>query len=136
MKNNKTKTIVGWILSGLVIAFLLFDAYGKLVELEQVIQASEKLGYPTSVVFEIGAILLISVLLYAIPRTAFIGAVFLTGYLGGAVATHVRLEAALFSHTLFPIYFGILIWLGLYLRYPAMSLLMPPRQINNDFEQK
>lgn len=125
---HKTKHIIGWVLSGLVIAFLFFDAYGKLAELEMVVEASAELGYPTSVIFEIGAILLISTILYLIPRTSFIGAILLTGYLGGAVATHFRLEAELFTHTLFPVYFGVLIWLGLYLRYPEISLLMPPKE--------
>lgn len=126
MKTQKTKRIIGWVISGLVILFLLFDAYGKLAQLEQVVKFSGELGYPSNVIFEIGAILFISTLLYLVPRTSFIGAILLTGYLGGAVATHVQVEAELFTHTLFPVYFGILIWLGLYLRYPGISLLMPP----------
>lgn len=115
-KNNKTNRIIGWTISGLVLLFLAFDIFGKFAQPEAVIKGTTDLGYPVSSITLIGTILLICTVLYALPRTALLGAVLLTGYLGGAVATHIRVENPLFSHTLFPIYMGILIWLGLYLR--------------------
>lgn len=114
--NSKTPAVTGWIISGLLILFFLWDAFGKFSKPEIVVKTTVKLGYPESVITPLGIVLLICTILYAIPRTAFIGAVLLTGYLGGAVATHLRVSAPLFSNTLFPVYFGILVWLGLYLR--------------------
>lgn len=108
--------IIGWVLSGLAIAFLLFDAMGKFIKPEPVIQGTVELGYPESVITTLGIILFVSNLLYALPWSSFLGAVLLTGYFGGAIATHIRVENPLFSHTLFPIYFGLLVWGGLYLR--------------------
>lgn len=115
-KTSKTRTIIGWVLSGLAIAFLLFDSLGKFTKPEPVIQGTLELGYPESVITLLGTLLFISTILYALPWTSFLGAVLLTGYFGGAIATHVRIENPLFSHTLFPIYFSILVWGGLYLR--------------------
>lgn len=126
-KTNKTRTIIGWILSGLVILFLLFDAFGKLTQPEMVVKGTLELGYPETVILELGILLLISTLLYGFPKTSFIGAILLTGYLGGAVATHVRVENPLFSHTLFPVYMGIFLWAGLFLRYSNLSFWMPPK---------
>lgn len=116
IKTNKTSLIAGWTISGLLILFFLWDAFGKFSKPEIVVKTTMELGYPESVITPLGIILLVCTALYALPRTAFIGAILLTGYLGGAVATHLRLSAPLFSNTLFPVYFGILIWLGLYLR--------------------
>jgi hypothetical protein len=113
---SKGKLWTGRILSGLSIAFLLFDAAMKLVKAQPVIEGTVQLGYPESTIIGMGLVLLLSTLLYAIPRTAFLGAILLTGYLGGAVATHVRVGNPLFSHVLFPVYVGIMIWGGLYLR--------------------
>jgi hypothetical protein len=113
---SKRSVITGWILSGLAILFLLFDAVGKLMKPDMVVEATVKLGYPESVITGLGTVLLISTILYIIPRVSFIGALLLTGYLGGAVATHVRVEDPLFSHTFFPVYVAIFIWGGLYLR--------------------
>jgi hypothetical protein len=106
----------GRILTGLSGAFLLVDSGGKLAQLQPVMEGSVSLGYPPSVVFGLGVVLMACTLLYLVPRTAAVGAVLLTGYLGGAIATHVRVGNPLFSHTLFPIYVAILIWGGLYLR--------------------
>lgn len=131
-KTNKSKRISGWILSGIVILFLLFDAFGKLTQPEMVVKGTLELGYPETVLLDLGIVLLISTLLYAFPKTSLIGAILLTGYLGGAVATHVRVENPLFSHTLFPVYLGILLWLGLYLRYPRLTLFMPPRIVGSE----
>lgn len=116
--NNPSKTplIAGWIISGLLILFFLWDACMKFYKPGIVVKTTTELGYPESVITPLGIILLVCTVLYTVPRTAFIGAILLTGYLGGAVATHLRVSAPLFSNTLFPVYFGILVWLGLYLR--------------------
>lgn len=110
----------GRVLSGLAIAFLTFDATGKLLRIAPVLEGSQQLGYPLDTVVGIGATLLACVALYAIPRTAALGAILLTGYLGGAVATHVRVENPLLTHVLFPTYVGALIWTGLVLRDPRL----------------
>ena len=114
--NSKTTLIVGWIISGLMILFFLWDAYGKFSQPEIVVKSTMGLGYPQSCLTTLAIILLICTVLYALPTTAFWGAVLLTGYLGGAVASNMRISTPVFSHTLFPVYFGVLIWLGLYLR--------------------
>lgn len=113
---SKKLVVTGWILSGLAILFLLFDAVGKLMKPAMVVEGTVTLGYPESVITGLGTVLLLSTILYAIPRVSFLGALLLTGYLGGAVATHVRVEDPLFSHTLFPVYVAIFVWGGLYLR--------------------
>lgn len=121
LQPSKTHRTIGWILSGLVILFLLFDGIGKLVQPDEVIKATVELGYPETVLTGLGVVLLISTLLYVFPKTSLTGAVLLTAYLGGAVATHVRLEQPWFSHTLFPVYVGIVLWAGLLLRRPALK---------------
>ena len=117
----------GRIMTGLVAAFLAFDAIIKLVNIQPVIESAKQLGYPPSSVLTMGLLLLGSLIVYLIPRTALIGAVLLTGYLGGAIATHVRVENPLFSHTLFPTYVAALIWGGLYLRDRRVRALLAPR---------
>lgn len=117
MENQSRKTLVtSWILSGIAILFLLFDSIGKFVKPQAVIDGTVDLGYPVESITGIGAALFISTLLYIIPRFSFWGAVLLTGYMGGAIATHVRVGNPLFSHTLFPVYVAILVWGGLFLR--------------------
>lgn len=106
----------GRIISGLVIAFLLFDSITKLMKVDAVVKASEQMGYPVSLLSIVGTILLACVVLYVVPRTSIWGAVLLTGYLGGAVEVNLRAGTPLFSNILFPVYFGILVWAGLYLR--------------------
>lgn len=113
---NKTSRIIGWILSILVMLFLLFDAFGKFTKPEAVIKGTTDLGYPVSSITLLGAILLICTILYAIPKTSLLGAVLLTGYMGGAIATQIRVENPLFTYILVPVYLGIILWLGLYLR--------------------
>jgi hypothetical protein len=105
----------GRIVSALVVAFLLFDAGCKLLLLPFVIEASGKLGFSATSIFAIGLVLFLSVLVHLVPRTAVLGAVLLTGYLGGAVCTHVRNGDGLFPIA-FATVFGALVWLGLYLR--------------------
>ena len=103
----------GHAVSALVVAFLLFDGAIKAMMLGPAVEGSVRLGYPEGTVFWIGLALLVSTALYAFPRTAFLGAILLTGYLGGAVATQVRVEDPWF---LLPAFFGVLVWGGLFLR--------------------
>jgi len=125
--SGKGRLWAGRIMSGLAILFLAFDAVGKLLRLAPVIEGSTQLGYPASVVFGLGVVLLVSVVTYAIRPTSILGAILLTGYLGGAIATHVRVGNPLFTHTLFPIYVAILIWGGLYLRDARLRAIIPLR---------
>ena len=118
----------GNILSGVAILFLLFDSFGKLVKAPQVIEATLKLGYPESSIIPIGSILLVCVILYAMPRTAVLGAILLTGYLGGAVATNLRVGAPLLLYTLFPIYVAGFVWGGIYLREDRLREVLPLRR--------
>lgn len=117
----------GRIVSGLVVLFLAFDGVAKVLELPPVLEGTARLGYPTSVVFGLGVVLLVSVVTYAIPRTAVLGAILITGYLGGAVATHVRVGDPLFSHVLFPVYVAVLAWAGLFLRESRLRAILPLR---------
>lgn len=110
-----TRIWTGRTLSGLASTFLLFDGMMKLFKPAVVVKATVELGYPESSIVGIGLALVASTLLYVIPRTSTLGAVLLTGYLGGAVATHVRVDAGLFS-VVFPMVFGALVWGGLWLR--------------------
>jgi hypothetical protein len=110
------KRWAGRVLSGLAILFLAFDAIAKVLQVPQVMAATTEMGFPASSVLVMGTALLVSVIAYAIPRTSVVGAVLITGYLGGAVAANVRLANPLFSHTLFPIYVAALVWGGLFLR--------------------
>lgn len=116
----------GRVLSGLVVLFLAWDAIMKLVGHPQVVEGSQLLGYPPSTMLGIGLSLLASVVVYVVPRTAPLGAVLLTGYLGGAIATHVRVENPLFSHTLFPVYVAVFVWGGLFLRDRRVRDLLGP----------
>lgn len=117
----------GRVLSGLTILFFLMDGGMKIVPPPQVPETMAALGWPT----DLGTIRLLAflslggILLYALPRTAVLGAMLLTAYLGGAVATHVRVGSPLFSHTLFGVYLGIIMWGGLWLRDPRLRALFP-----------
>lgn len=113
---SKARVVTGRVLSGLAVAFLLFDAAGKLFRAAPAVEGTTALGYPESAVAPIGLTLLACTLLHLIPRTRVLGAILLTGHLGGAVATHVRLMQPLLSHVLFPVYVGVAIWAGLALR--------------------
>jgi hypothetical protein len=116
----------GRVLSALAIAFLAFDALGKLLRVQPVLEGSAQLGYPESAVFPIGVLLLAGVVLYAVPRTSLLGAIYLAAYLGGAVATHYRVGSPLATHTLFPVYVAIVLWAGLALRNPQLMRLLTP----------
>ncbi|MGL5165495.1 MAG: DoxX family protein [Afipia sp.] len=125
---STTALWTGRILSGLVVVFLVFDAVIKLIPLDVVIETSRQLGIPTDIAFALGMMTLIGALLYAWPKTAVLGAVLLTGYLGGAIYVHVRAGSPLFSHTLFGVYLGIMLWGGLYLRDERLRLIFPWRR--------
>ncbi|MEO6725882.1 MAG: DoxX family protein [Blastocatellia bacterium] len=116
----------GIIISAVPILFLLVDGVMKLFKPAVVVEGTLKFGYPESVIIPLGVVLLICTILYAIPRTAVLGAILLTGYLGGAVATHVRASGSAFE-ILFPVIFGVLIWGGLYLRDERLRALLPLR---------
>ena len=113
--SNKRTVWVGRIISALPVLFLLVDGVMKLVKPAVVVEATVKLGYPESVIVGLGVVLVACTILYLIPRTAVLGALLLTGYLGGAVATHVRVGGPLFN-IIFPVILGVLVWGGLYLR--------------------
>lgn len=115
---------IGRILTGLAVAFLTFDTVIKLIVIQPVVDSLQRLGYPVSLARGVGTLELICLALYLIPRTSVFGAVLLTGFLGGAVATHVRVQDPLFSHVLFPVYIGFLAWVGLYLRDRRLRSLM------------
>jgi hypothetical protein len=123
------KTIwVGRILSALAILFLSFDTIVKVLRLSVAIEGTTQLGYPESTVFVIGIIQLVCLVLYVIPQTSVFGAILFTGYLGGAIATHLRIGSPLFTHILFPIYVAVLIWGGLYAREPRLRAMVPIRR--------
>ena len=119
---------LGRVLSGIAIAFLVVDTAGKLLRVTPVIEVTVSLGYPESAVFQIGLLLLLGVVLYAIPRTSILGAIYLTGFLGGALASHFRIGSPVFSHVLFAVYVAAFVWGGLALRNPRLlSLLIDAR---------
>ena len=119
----------GRILSGLVILFLLFDGAIKLIPLDVVTQTMDQMGYGGSdaMARALGLITLLCTLLYALPSTSLLGAILLTGYLGGAIAAHVRIGSPLFSHVLFGLYLGLMVWGGLWLRDRRLCALLPLR---------
>lgn len=120
----------GWIISGLLILFLLFDAIIKLVPLDVVKLTMGELGWPTDAATArtLGVLTLACTVLYAIPRTSALGAILLTGYLGGAMATHMRIGNPMLTHTLFGLYLGVMAWGGLYLRDARLRALVPLRR--------
>ena len=117
----------GRILTVLPALFLLLDGVMKLIRPAVVVNATVELGYPANVILPLGIVLTGSTILFLIPRTSVLGAILLTGYLGGAVATHVRVGAGVFP-IVFPIVFGILLWGGLYFRDDRVSSILPWRQ--------
>lgn len=120
---GKGRVTGGWVLSGVLTAFMLFDAITKIIREPHVVAASAQAGYPAAVLPAIGIILLICNILFLVPRTLFWGALFLTAYLGGAVATGVRIEAPAFN-IIFPIVFCVLVWVAALLRDPRLRSLL------------
>ena len=125
---STTRLWAGRIMTALPILFLLFDSVIKLMQIPPVVESFNQLGYPVNLAPAIGILQLVCIALYLIPRTSMLGAILLTGYLGGAVATHVRVGSPLFSHVLFPIYVAVLIWGGLWLREDRLRGLIPLRR--------
>lgn len=121
---------VGRVISALMIVFMLFDAGIKILKLPAAVEGTVRLGYPASTVQLIGIIALVCALLYAIPRTSILGAILLTGYLGGATATQVRVQEA---WSIFPPILGALIWAGVYLRDERLRALIPLNQGSRNF---
>jgi len=113
---SKKALWTGRILTGIAVAFMLFDSITKILRVDAVVKASEQFGYPVSLLSTIGVILLVCLVIYVIPRTSLIGALLITGYLGGAVEANLRVGTPLFSNALFPVYFAVLVWGGLLLR--------------------
>jgi DoxX-like family len=116
----------GRVLSGLAVAFLAIDGAMKLVQPQVVIDSTAQLGWPTdgTTLFLLGSLLLIATALYAVPRTSVLGAILLTAYLGGAIATHARIGSPMFSHILFGVYIGLFVWGGLWLRDSRLRALL------------
>jgi len=115
----------GRVLSGLAVAFLIFDASVKVLKSPLAIRATTQLGYPENVVAVLGLIQIVCVITYVVPSTSVLGAILWTGYLGGAVATHVRVGSPLLTHTFLPVYVGALLWLGLWLRDDRLRAVLP-----------
>src|SRR5215813_13414941 len=124
----------GRVLSGIAVAFLALDASMKLPAVPAAVEGTVELGYPPNVLLGLGLVQLVCLALYLIPRTAPLGAVLWTGYLGGAIATHVRVGYPLFTHILFPIYVAVLLWGGLWLRDRRVGALLARRD-NGGIEQ-
>ncbi|MES2711052.1 MAG: DoxX family protein [Pseudomonadota bacterium] len=120
--------LAGRIITSLVVAFLLFNSIIKLLRLNPVVGSFAELGLPLDLAIPIGMVELAATIFYAVPRTAPFGAVLLTAVMGGAMATHMKLGSPLLTHTLFGVWLGTLIWLGLWLRDPALRVLLPWRR--------
>ena len=122
------KLWVARIMWGIALVFMFFDTGIKLMRESHAVEGTVQLGYPDSTVQLLGIIEAVCLVLYFIPRTSVLGMVLLTGYFGGAVATHVRLENPLFSHVLFSVYIALMMWGSLYLREPRLQELLPFRK--------
>jgi len=127
---SKPARITGRVMSGVVVLFLLFDGAIKLVPLPIVTETMDKMGWGASdtLARSLGIITIVCTLLYSVPPTSILGAILLTGYLGGAIASHVRIDSPLFTHTLFGLYLGLMVWGGLYLRDGNLRALLPFRR--------
>ncbi|MDB5881268.1 MAG: hypothetical protein JWP43_1146 [Ramlibacter sp.] len=127
LRPSSALTWTGRVLSFIVVLFLLFDGIIKLLAIAPVVEAFQQLGYPMQTAPGIGLLALACAVLYAIPRTAILGAILLTGLLGGAIASHVRVNDPLFSHTRFGVYLGLMAWSGLWLRDERLRGMVPMR---------
>jgi hypothetical protein len=124
--NTKTQLWLGRAITALPVLFLLFDGAVKLMNIPAVSQSFKDLGFQRNLALELGILELVLIVIYLIPRTAILGAVLWTGYLGGAIATHLRLDQPLFTHTLFPLYVAVPLWLGLWLRDARLRATLAP----------
>ena len=127
---SKTRLWAARIITALVVLFLVFDGVTKVMKVPAVMEATARIGFPANLIPGIGVLLLVCTAIYVIPRTSVLGAILLTGYLGGAVVTNLRAGSSLFGETLFPVYFGVLVWAGLYLRDERLHALIPLRTPN------
>jgi hypothetical protein len=127
LSNSRTALWTGRVMSGLVTAFLLFDAGIHLLKPAPVVEAFAKLRLPLSLAIVLGIIELVCIWLYVHPRTWILGAILLTGYLGGAIATQLPVSNSLFGEVLFPVYVGVFVWGGIYLRDERLRTLIPWR---------
>ncbi|GHO87504.1 DoxX family protein [Dictyobacter formicarum] len=125
---SKTQLWIGRGVTALPVLFLLFDSVIHMMQIAPVMDSLNQLGYPVNLALVLGIIELVCLVAYIFPPTSVLGAILLTGYLGGAVATHLRVGDPLFSNVLFPVYVGILIWGGLYLRDERLRALFPFRK--------
>lgn len=123
---SKAALWTGRIIEILLVLFMLFDSITKIIKMRQVVEATVQIGFPENRIVAIGVALLISLILYMIPRTSILGAILLTGYLGGAVCANVFAKTAAFNLS-FPVIFGVLVWLSLYLRDARVRLMIPLR---------
>ena len=128
VRTARAQAIGGWALSTLVILFLVMDGVMKVLQLPVVVSTTTQLGYPAGVIPGLGVTILAIAALYALPRTAVLGALLMTALLGGTVATHIRVESPLFSHVLFGVYLAAMAWGGLWLRDPRVRSLVPLRR--------
>ncbi len=124
---SKSRLWISWVLSGIAILFLLFDSTIHILAPQPVIDSCKQLGFPLETIQALGIVQLICLVLYVIPRTAVFGAVLMTGWLGGAMALQFRIGAPLLSTALSPVYVGVLLWGGLYLRENRVAALIPFR---------
>lgn len=129
---SKTQLWIERVMSGIVILFMLMDSIMKFIQPAEVVTGTTELGFELHHIFTLGILGLISVLLYTYPRTSLLGAILLTAYWGGAVATHLRLDNPLFSHLLFPVYLGILAWGVLWLRDQNIRNFLPFRRLTEE----
>lgn len=129
---SKSRLWTARIFSGLVILFMLFDGISKLFKPAPVVEGTLTLGYAEHHIVVIGILALISTILYVIPRTSVLGALLLTGYYGGVVATHIRVDSPLFTHILFPVYLAVLTWGGIWLRDEKVRKLIPLHKKSTD----
>jgi hypothetical protein len=125
---SKKTVWAGRIVSAVAILFLILDAIVKVLKMAVAVDATAQLGYPANFVLGIGVLELICLVLYVVPRTSIFGAILMTGYLGGAIASQLRAGNPLFSNVLFPVYVGLLIWGGLYFRDTRLRALIPLRK--------
>ena len=125
MNGAGRSVLVGRVLSALAVLFLGFDAAIKLVQLPVVGETLAELGYPSELGLTIGIVELVCLVLYAVPRTAVLGAILLTAVFGGGIASHIRIASPLFTHILFGVYLGLFVWGGLYLRSARLRDLIP-----------
>lgn len=131
--NTRSMCRTGWILSGIVMAFMVFDAGATLLAIEPIKKATLETGYSLDLMAPIGALALICLILYAIPATSVLGAILLTGYLGGAIATHLRVAGTVTPEMIVSFLLGALAWGGLWFRDPRLRLLIPGRRAGQAF---